>query len=306
MIGLVAKESQATALHCAAATQSPQAASSASLLLTCGAAVDAKDVRGDTPLMVAVKNTASLDIIRVLLLADADPNVLDSEGLTAIQIACANGDADIADLLIKSGAIIDRALGPPGSLPPLHAAARRGHADICRLIINRGVTIDLPNAAGNRPLHVAAFGRHQNVVKLLLELNCDVNALDSSHQTALMMSAIQGDDRIVTLLLAHGADPNIATLKTLWTALHLAARENHANVVRSIASDRRTNINLADAQRRTALHWSCFRGDMASILLMLENGADPLVQDGNGHTAVEVAMAKKYKEIAELLMSRIG
>ena len=270
MIGLVAKESQATALHCAAATQSPQAASIASLLLTCGAAVDAKDVRGDTPLMVAVKNTASLDIIRVLLLADADPNVLDSEGLTAIQIACANGDADIADLLIKSGAIIDRALGPPGSLPPLHAAARRGHADICRLIIN------------------------------------DVNALDSSHQTALMMSAIQGDDRIVTLLLAHGADPNIATLKTLWTALHLAARENHANVVRSIASDRRTNINLADAQRRTALHWSCFRGDMASILLMLENGADPLVQDGNGHTAVEVAMAKKYKEIAELLMSRIG
>jgi hypothetical protein len=45
---------------------------------------------------------------------------------------------------------------------------------------------------------------------------------------------------------------------------------------------------------------------MQSTLVLLEKGADGMLKDKQGHTAVEVAIAKQFSEIVEVLVARIG
>lgn len=58
----------------------------------------------DTPLLVAVKHTGNVEIIRLLLNRGADVNAQDEEGNTAIAIATERGRLDIVKILKTAGA----------------------------------------------------------------------------------------------------------------------------------------------------------------------------------------------------------
>ena len=174
------------------------------------------------------------------------------------------------------------------------------------MLLLEGVLPDSASSSQARPLHYAAFGGHIAAVELLLEFHANVNAVDNTNQTALHMATLKGSIEIVTLLLSKGADPSIVAAKTLWTPLHLAAQQGFHVLVGMLAGAKTGNVNFQDSEHRSALHWVCFRGDMSSTLMLLEHGADPMLVDGNNHSAVEVALAKQYKEISELLLARIG
>ena len=194
----------------------------------------------------------------------------------------------------------------PGVLAPIHAAARAGHVSCLNMLLNAGIAVNAISSTGATSLHYAAFGGHTAVMQALFEKGADVDASDSTGQTPLAMSVIKGDVGGTTLLLSKGAAANIPTDKTLMTPLHLAAQHGFSNLVALLSNTASVSINTQDAQKRTALHWACFLGDMSAVLALLEHGADPLITDGNSHTTIEVAMAKQYTEIVEVLMAKIG
>lgn len=68
-----------------------------------GAAIDAPDVRGHTPLVAAVR-ARHIAAVNLLLEAGADPNRADRDGVTPLQQARSRDDTAIADLLIAAGA----------------------------------------------------------------------------------------------------------------------------------------------------------------------------------------------------------
>lgn len=70
----------------------------AATLLDQGAAIDARDQAGRTPLMLAVTQ-GRLEIVRLLLARGADPNVPDNTGHTPLQQARRQNSHDIAALL---------------------------------------------------------------------------------------------------------------------------------------------------------------------------------------------------------------
>jgi hypothetical protein len=75
----------------------------ANALLDQGAAVDARDAQGRTPLQLAIAQ-GRLEVVRLLLQRGADPNIADNSGKTPLQQATNQNLKDIAALLRNAGA----------------------------------------------------------------------------------------------------------------------------------------------------------------------------------------------------------
>jgi len=72
-------------------------------LIENGADIDMQASNGATALMMAAEK-GRLDLIRVLLYADAKPNLKMDGGYTALFIAQTNGHSEAASILVGAGA----------------------------------------------------------------------------------------------------------------------------------------------------------------------------------------------------------
>lgn len=78
-------------------------ADAAEVLLKNRADVNAKDNKGRTALMMAIRSDHA-DVAEVLLKNEADVNAKDNDGWTALMWAAIRGHADATEVLIKYGA----------------------------------------------------------------------------------------------------------------------------------------------------------------------------------------------------------
>ena len=74
-------------------------------LIRQGAAIDAPDLRGITPLMLAAR-AGSLGAVTALLAAHANPNAADQSGNTVLMHAAVGGQIAVIDRLLGSGAAV--------------------------------------------------------------------------------------------------------------------------------------------------------------------------------------------------------
>lgn len=129
-------------------------------------------VINETALHEAALN-GQYEVVKDLLSADADVNVLDPDGRTALMYATFNGHLEIAEILIDSG-----------------------------------TEINLQDQYGRTALMFASSGPYPETVKLLLDHGADPNLADAEeHFTALMYAAAEGQLEVVKLLLENHADP---------------------------------------------------------------------------------------------------
>ena len=183
------------------------------LLLESGADVNLRASRGYTPLQAACNN-GRISVLPYLLKAGAGVNLVleDAEHETALQAACASYSAErpniIADLL-KAGADVNQ----KGSLTALQLACKEGDAGLIAQLLNAGAD---PNLKGQRknfplvyfPLVLAIKKKHHKVVVQLLKAGADPNIQDRSDRTPLWYarhSDDSGKDRMIETLLAAGA-----------------------------------------------------------------------------------------------------
>lgn len=83
----------------------------------------------------------------LIFLKGIDVNWGDEEGVTALQIASANGRDDIVEYLLCHDAIIDK----PNRFDwtPLMHAARNGHPSTVDVLLSYGANVHLKNGLGN-------------------------------------------------------------------------------------------------------------------------------------------------------------
>ena len=164
--------------------------------------------RGDSPVADAAMRD-DVVAVRALLADGADVNAPRGDGMTGLHWAALNGNAEIAGLLIGTGADLEAATRI-GAHTALHVAAKEGNGEIVAILAEAGADVAAVTETGASPLHFAAAAGDVRAVAALLDHGAAVDAMEPEWgQTPLMFAAALGRTGAVEALLKAGADATI-------------------------------------------------------------------------------------------------
>lgn len=199
---------------------------------------------GDLPVCAAVRLGQSPDLVDVLLRHGGDPNRTGRDGASPLRLAVRTGRSDLADVLVRAGAVddstaIDRFLdaclradravaerrlaADQGLLDRLSdtdraavvRAAEHGNAPAVRLMLELGFPIHARGQEGATPLHAAAAAGSVEVVRLLLDRGADLDACDTTFGSTPVVWATVGSG----MRLGRSPHPDwVATVQLLIDA----------------------------------------------------------------------------------------
>jgi len=264
------------------------------LLLEAGAEVNARNVRGVTPLHRAVERPELVDL---LLRNGADVNSTDRLGRTPLHYAAATSPRAVIDALLRAGARVEAADNVGRT--PLHEAARWGHEECVQQLLAKGADVNQPADLNVTPLHLASRNGHANVVNLLMVRGCDIRAVDSFGWSALHDAADRGRFDVVQTLLENQAEVN-AKDAAGSTPLHLASR-NGLRGVSQLLARHQANVGARNRAGATPLHEAAFSGNESILHTLMQGGADPGIKNMKGQTAGDVAALNGHGRLRPFL-----
>jgi ankyrin len=315
-------------------------------LLRAGADPDARDASGETLLIMAVR-TGNLDSVASLVERGASVDAADTTTRqTPLMWAVRSNNVSAAKLLIEHGAQVDAAtrvgatppwtqpnagggshgLGIirggwpergsraaiPGAMTPLLYAARDGQLQLARLLLDARADVNLAEANAITPLLMAITNDHMDVARLLVERGADVNTADFWGRTPLF-SAVEIRNRDYTRGNEHGID-RAAALEMVTLLLDRGANPNART--KEIPPIRRWVTSLGDLTwinmiGQTPFIRASMSGDITTMRLLLEKGADPKITTVGGTTALvtaaggNVAVQQSFVESRESSMQAV-
>ena len=152
-------------------------------------------------------------------------------------------------------------------------AASKGDASTVALLLSKGARVDTRDNQGFTPLLAAAEKGHTDVCKLLLEKGSylEESEPDATQFTAMHYAAIYGQVSLLQLLLSHNAE-----------------------------------VNSRDRTEATPLLCASQEGHLASVVTLLQAGADPLLPDIQGSLPIHFAAAYNHDEVVKILIKEGG
>ncbi|CAB9515120.1 Adenylate kinase [Seminavis robusta] len=149
-------------------------------------------------------NPSELD--KLLRVRPSLVNFRDYDRRTPLHIAASEGHLEICQFLVEKGARINRSDRWGGS--PLDDSHRQRHGDVIKFLKEHGATFGSPSQANNF-ITAASEGDYEEVKALLEFGNMDINHGDYDRRTALHLAAGEGRAHVVRLLCEAGADVNV-------------------------------------------------------------------------------------------------
>jgi ankyrin repeat protein len=219
------------------------------------------------------------------LVTSASAKETSEDGGTALMWAAFNGDAELAQALVKAGADV-KAANLYGATP-MREAATSGSTAVLKVLLDAGADADSTTAEGQTSLMVVARTANVEAAKLLLDHGAKVNAAETTEdQTALMWAADQGQEAMVRLLVAHGADVN----------RHSRVHENDIRV----SAEPRVKYEPSGGQ--TALIYAARQGCVGCAKALVEGGAKINDVDPDGLTPLLFAVLNAHFDVARYLV----
>ncbi len=133
------------------------------------------------PKLISERDSRRVAIARLLIKANANTDLDDGYGDTALSSSVYNGYDDLSLLLVSSNAQIDTKTGVyidgEGDITPMHRATKS--PNVLQAMIKRGAKVNVADTGGDTPLHWAVRDLNVESVKLLLEAGANVTAIDN-------------------------------------------------------------------------------------------------------------------------------
>ena len=233
------------------------------------------DDEGVTLLMHAMSRVPETGMLYSLKFRREDFELRDHEGRTALHHAARNPDERVVQFLIG-------------------------------LVYARQADMTVTDDHGRDVLmHLFREGHGSRAVRQLFELaEIDVNRVDEDGYSSVAYAAMECTDfRVMEVLGEHGADFERAFTDQKLRAIHLAARENMAEVAMALIREG-VEVDALDAQGGTALMWGCAHNkDPLMAPSLLKGGADPTIVNTHGLTVTHAAaMGGQNASVLEQLL----
>jgi len=168
-------------------------------LLFHGARIEAVDINGDRPLVVAILHQ-HVEVLRLLLASGACPDEPDGHGDTPLICATVSGQVDMVEALVEGGADVE-ASDLEGDTP-LVCAAMNGCAEVIPALVRAGAEVDAPHdAGGDVPLIRAVAGGHLASVRALLDCRARLDARSTRGQSAFEVAKANGHREVLEVLM---------------------------------------------------------------------------------------------------------
>lgn len=266
-----------------------------------GVDLTSRDADGRTAFCAAV---ISGDVLHAETLAEfpqTDVNAQDDTGRTALHWACAARDLGMTEFLL--------------TVPGLDSGLRDVDGFTAFDTSCEHVTPhDSADATADKTEEISTLF-YRNMLELdrvdpdsallrLLTVTSDPDEGAVFPGEALFCPVVANNLPLVKALMASGVDLS-ATNDDPETALHLAAKEGHVDMVEALLgnSSRGMTVNVGATTRDglTALHYAADRGHRETVQELFRYGADCDAKDDNGATAFDRAVQKQHLAVQEIL-----
>ncbi len=188
-----------------------------------------------------------------------------------------------------------------GSYEDFLEAVKRDDAVKVQQLLGRGFDPNTAYPQGQTGLLIAIREPSPKVASALVASSkIDLNTLNAQDESALMLAALKGQFELAEKMISKGADVN----KTGWTPLHYAASGGHVAVVRLLL-EHHAYIDAISPNGTTPLMMASMYGSAAAVQALLEEGADPLLTNLQGLTALQFAQRANRPDSAELIIKGI-
>lgn len=189
------------------------------------------------------------------------------DGDTALTIAVSNKSSDI-ESLINHGFDVNHINNAGNS--SLILAMRKGNLEFGGILITHGANANHACSSGYTPALATSIDGQISCLQLLIDQGINVNHRSNNGNTALINAAMKGHTEYVKLLFKNGA------------------YVNHKNNKGNTALINMFNTRL-DADKVFSM-----------MKLLMENGADPLIEDDNGNDSWVHAKFRGYSFATDL------
>lgn len=187
---------------------------------------------------------------------------------------------------------------------PIHWATSAGHVSCVKRLLNNGDTFeidldDMTDESGWSPLHIVCSTGNMEIFLLIMKHSPkpDVNAPTLiTGQTPLHFAISKKNFLIATsLVVDYNASCRIKDKKGQYP-FHRAAAIGSRKACELLIKTGKSPLNAKDVYGFTPLHHAMAEGHVDIALFLVEQGADPEVQDAEGLTPSQVALNKECKE----------
>ncbi|XP_061714025.1 protein TANC2 isoform X2 [Cydia pomonella] len=265
------------------------------MLLAGGSPNQITDCLGNAPLLCMYSYQGILAMVALLLEFGADLEMTNSQGCTALSLACQRGHTDVARRLIAAGASLSHT--DTAEQTPLVHAAKNGHRDTVIYLLGCQTGRDDRNpldfdddnieqvVPGSRHALIgAAQNGHLDIVEYLLDTAelipdgiCPVTG-----ETALTAACSTGNAAIADALLIRGATPYSLNARQL-SPLALAAKNGRTALVLRLLD---SGADVMGSGGKIPLILAAAEGHVDVVEMLLEHGADPDAVDADGISAL--------------------
>jgi ankyrin repeat protein len=188
-----------------------------------------------------------------------------------------------------------------GSYDDYFIAIKRDEAAAVSALLKRGFDANTLNPAGEHGLLLAIREPSLKVAAVLIDWpQTNVEVRSKQDESPLMLASLQGLTEICQLLIAKGADVN----KPGWAPLHYAATHGHLAVM-TLLLDNDAYIDAASPNGTTPLMMAAHYGTPAAVTLLLEAGADPMLKNDQGLSAIDFAHRANRPDVTEIIAAFI-
>jgi len=256
------------------------------------------------------------NVVQMLLMRGADPNVSDAEGKTAghhaviagaiislMSILECGGDPDIKDNAGLTPFCYCAMSENPGPLEGMIAEAlmyssiESGDVEVVKAAIAQIHHCSpleptrLKDFGGNLPIHAACRRGVVDLLRLLAsegqpeDLRVRNDAGDMPIHVACRVGMVECVEALLSMNTALGDD----TTSTGDTCLHIAAKSGHTELVTLLTTKFHLKPEARNVQGQTPLHEAVCAMRYGPVKALLAAGADALAKDASGATSIDLS-----------------